>query len=377
MKRIILSATSDLISDQRIHKIALTLAQNGYKVTVAGRYRRHKHVMPQRQYKSIRLKMLFNSTALFYAEFNLRLFFYLLFSRFDILVSNDLDTLPANVAVSLIRKWHLKKLVYDSHEYYTELPELVHRELIRKIWTMIEKILLPHIKHCYTVCESIAGIYNAKYGIDMKVVRNIPFRKKAPNACIPSMVKEIAKQTAGKKVIIYQGAVNMGRGIEKMLDALVFLPDTVFLIVGSGEIDTQISRLIQEKELASKVIQTGKVPFEQLPYYTALANIGISLEENLGLNYYYALPNKLFDYIHAGIPVLTSDFPEMRKIVEKYQTGFLIQDKSPQNIALSIRQMYNNQTLMNTWRANCKTASKALCWEKESEKLLSIYQKIS
>src|ERR1035437_8590299 len=172
MKRIILSVTNDLVTDQRVHRIATTLMNNGTKVTLVGRLL-PKSLPLQRNYRTHRMRLLFKKGPLFYAEYNIRLFFYLMFAKADILVSNDLDTLPANYLVSIIRK---KVLVYDSHEYFTEVPELIYRRVTRNIWKKLEQFILPKIKYSYTVNNSIADIYNKMYNINMKVVRNMPVR---------------------------------------------------------------------------------------------------------------------------------------------------------------------------------------------------------
>ena len=171
MKRVIVSVTTDLIIDQRVHKVCLFLKKHGLDVVLVGRKRKNSLPLGERSYKTKRMFLLFDRGPLFYAEYNIRLFFFLLFKRIDILVSNDLDTLLANY---LISKMKGAKLVYDSHEYYTELPELQERKFVRSIWKYIEASILPKITHCYTVSQSVAEAYHKEYGIRMGVVRNVP-----------------------------------------------------------------------------------------------------------------------------------------------------------------------------------------------------------
>ena len=250
-----------------------------------------------------------------------------------------------------------KKLVYDSHEYFTEVPELQNKNLIKKIWINIEKFILPKIKYSYTVCDSIASIYNKKYGVKMQTVRNIP--EQNTNENISSRTKKIIH--SDKKIIIYQGALNIGRGIENMIEAMKYIKNAVFVIIGSGDIEKKLQDKTKKLGLNKKVIFVGQVPFSELHDYTVQADIGISIEKNIGLNYYYSLPNKLFDYINANIPVLVSELPETKKIVEKYQIGELINSHNPKHIAEKINSILNSPEKIYFYKKNLKKASKELC----------------
>ena len=303
MKRIIVSVTNDLVTDQRVHKSCTTLFNNGYTILLIGR--KLKNSLPIiRDYKTLRIKLLFNKGALFYAEYNLRLFFILLFSKKDILLANDLDTLLPNFLVSKILK---KKLVFDSHELFTEVPELINRPFQQNFWLKIEQFILPKLTYSYTVCHSIAVHYNLKYNTKFHVVRNVPFKiKKLEKGILPFNSKN-------KKIILYQGAINKGRGLELMIEAMTFLDNAIFLIIGSGDIEKNIHNLVKELNLEEKVTFIERIPPIELQKLTPLADLGLSIEENLGLNYKYALPNKLFDYIQAKIPVLVSNLDEINE----------------------------------------------------------------
>ena len=364
-KIIIVSVTNDLVADNRVHKVSVSLLKFGYDVLLVGR--KLKGSLPvDRIYNTKRFRLLFNKSAVFYAEYNIRLFFFLLFRKADVFLSNDLDTLPANFLASKIRR---KKLVYDSHENFTEVPELVKRKRVKSIWESIEKRILPKIKYSYTVCGSIAEIYNKKYDINMKVVRNIPECEMK----LKDITSEVYEKTKNKKVILYQGAVNIGRGIEEVIKAMQFLENAVFLIIGDGDIKAKLEQLVENNKLQEKVIFTGRIPFNQLFAYTKKADIGISIEENLGLNYYYALPNKLFDYIRANVPVLVSRLPEIERTVNKYDIGCYIENHNPEHIAEKIKYMLQSAEKVNFWKQNLKKASDDLCWENEELVLKEIF----
>ncbi len=365
MKRIILSVTNDLVTDQRVHRVATSLMNQGAEITLVGRLLPDSQPL-KRNYTTRRMRLLFKKSALFYAEYNTRLFFYLLFKKVDILVSNDLDTLPANYLVSVIRR---KPLVFDAHEFFTEVPELIDRKLVKSFWQYIERRILPRIKHAYTVCQSIADIYYAKYGVKMKVVRNLPIKwdnidRNNPYPGLPT-----------SEFVLYQGAVNQGRGLELLVDAFEYVSDFKCVIVGDGDILKALNQKIVSKNLQDKVILLGKLPFSDLKRVTPYASLGLSIEENMGLNYYYALPNKLFDYIQAQIPVLVSDFPEMRNIAANYEVGEILASREPKDLANQLALMVQKNK-NSYWKTNLNKAASELCWEEEEKSLLEEYHKL-
>lgn len=372
-KKVIISVTNDLVTDQRVHKIAQYLHENNFEVTVLGRISSNNTSL-QRAYKTYRFRLPFKKGPLFYAFYNLRLFTHLLFIKADVFYANDLDTLAANYLTSIIRK---KEVVYDSHEYFTEVPELVNRKRIQSIWKSIEVHIVPKLKHCITVSSSIASIYTKKYGVPFQLVRNMPQINQSTVSSNPKERKNRLKIPLENKVIIYQGAINLGRGIELMVEAMQYLTNVTFLVLGGGDILQEVKNTSKKYAVEDKVVFAGKIPFEQLKEYTQLADLGISLEEDLGLNYRYALPNKIFDYIHCGIPVLVSNLPEMSQMVSHYEVGKIWEDqRSANNLATQIQKMLNDHTSMERWSLNAIKAQKELNWENESKKLLKIVNTI-
>ncbi|MDX9694861.1 MAG: glycosyltransferase [Bacteroidales bacterium] len=361
-KIIYLAVTNDLVTDNRVHKIASTLLKSGAKVTVIGRIKNDLTPLSERLYKTIRFNMIFKRGFLFYKFFNIRLFVFLLFHRFNIVVANDLDTLPGCFLAAILKR---KKLVYDSHEYFTEVPELVNRKFPKKVWQLIEKMILPRIKYSYTVSESIAETYNIKYGISMQVVRNVPY-------CIENLITDGVKE-GNQRVILYQGSVNIGRGLEHMIDAMEYIENTILRIIGDGDIKENLKKRVVQRGLENKIKFISRLPFENLFEETCKADLGIALEENIGLNYYYALPNKLFDYIQARIPVLVSPFPEMQKIVRKYDIGTVYNHQDPQSLAKKIIEIFELKNRYQKWKENTDKAALDLCWEKEEQVLKAIY----
>jgi glycosyltransferase involved in cell wall biosynthesis len=365
--QIILCVTNDIVTDSRVNRIAMSLLKIPAEITIIGLAFPNAMPLPEYPFKAYRLKMLFKKGPLFYAEYNVRLFFRLLYSRADLLVANDLDTLSA---VYLAAKFKALPLIYDSHEYFTELPELVERKRIKKIWERLETIMLPHIRYASTVSASIASEYKRKFGIDMKVVRNLPLRMERLPLSSATLKQD------GRKIIMYQGSLNQGRGLEMAIRAMSFLDNSKLVIAGSGYLEKKLQKLARSLKLQDKVFFLGRILPGDLKKFTVQADLGISLEENLGLNYYYALPNKLFDYIQARIPVLVSDLPEMASIVNQYEIGRVIHVREPLELAKAFNKMLSDHAQRLIWQSNLEKASAELTWENEEKILLDLYRQV-
>lgn len=366
-KKIAIAVTNDLVTDNRVHKIASTLVQMGFKVTLIGRLLPYSQNLDFRAYNTHRMRLWFNKGPLFYANYNISLWWYMLTNKFNIILSNDLDSLLGSYVTSKMKKL---PLVYDSHEYFTEVPELVNRPFIQKRWEGIEEAIVPKLKHCYTVCQSIANVYNTKYGTNFKVVRNVPFKKTKTE----SNESFTPPFPIDKPVILYQGAVNIGRGIEEAIVAMHQINHARLVIIGHGDEFDQCQLLIEKEGLKEKVVMTGRIPFEELRKITPFATIGLSVEKDIGLNYRYALPNKLFDYIQHGVPILASSLPEIKGVVEKHQVGSTIELTTSEHIANGINTMLANQQQLAKFKQNCEKASELLCWENEEKVVQEIFK---
>ncbi|MBI9040577.1 glycosyltransferase [Lutibacter sp.] len=369
MKRIIVSVTNDLVTDQRVHKICTTLFKNNFDVLLIGRKLKNSSSI-SKEYKVFRFKLLFRKGFLFYAEYNIRLFFKLFFLKKDILLANDLDTLLPNFLISSIFK---KKLVYDSHELFTEVPELINRPFQQNFWLKIEQFIFPKLKNVYTVNEEIAKIYCNKYNVNVQVIRNL-----APVLSNLIINKTLAESIKGKsKMIILQGSgINIDRGAEEAVEMMKYLNGFILYIIGSGDVIKTLKSNVIHMNLTDFVFFKDKMPYESLMEYTKIADLGLSLDKNTNLNYTLSLPNKIFDYIQAGTPILASNTKNVSHLITRTNIGKVIDSHNPIILAKAVENIFSNETQYNTWRKNLKDVSKELNWENESKKLIEIFKNI-
>ncbi len=368
----IVSVTNDLYTDQRVHKVCTFLLAQGYDVLLVGRKRRSSIELPARAYKTHRMKLRFESGAKFYAFFNLRLFFFLLFRKADLLVSNDLDTLLAN---HLARKFKRKtRLVYDSHEYFTEVPELISRPRVQKIWLKIERWIFPKLTDVYTVNQSIADIYSKKYNKQLRVVRNIS----------PLWIgKELQSKVAlgipeTVPLIILQGAgINMERGAEEAVEAMKCV-NGVLMIVGDGDVIPALKKQVESagKELSEKVLFFGKQPYHVMMNYTTYADIGLTLDKPNSLNYALSLPNKVFDYMHTNTAVVATNIKEVASVIRTHNIGVVLDDFTVENLTSALNELLADKHRLSQYQANCTIAAQTENWENETIILAEIYPKV-
>lgn len=376
-KRVVVSVISDLVTDQRVHKVSQTLHNNGYDVLLVGSKRKSSLPLAKRDYKAKRITMFFQRKVFFYAEFNTRLFFKLLFAGADIYLGNDLDVMPA---VFFAAKLKRKPVVYDTHEYYMGMPELNGKPFIKKIWHKIEKIIFPRVKYIYTICDSFCELYKKDYGKDLKTVRNVPYLHLAETGMYDDLKKEIdAKIPADKRLLLFQGAgINPERGVEELVLAMQFLDKNMYhlVIVGGGDIFSEIQKLVSEKNLADIITLIPKVPFEVLRHITRKAHLGLTLDKPTNINHIYGLPNKIFDYLHSGVPVLSSKLVELEKVITKYNVGDFIDNHQPEHIASRIETIFSDPQRMNIWKGNTENVRRELNWEHESKIVLEIFEQV-
>lgn len=353
--KIIVSVISDLVTDQRVQKECNTLYKMGYDVLLAGRKSPRKFLLNQLPYKTIRFYNLFKGGPLMYLMFNLQLFFYLFFKRADILWANDLDTLLPNYMISRIKNL---KLVYDSHEYFTES---VYKKSSKGVWEKVENYLFPKMKNVITVNDSIKKVYENKFRVSITVIRNVPYR----------FIKNAANENVvlpDKKILIIQGmGLNENRGAEEAVEMMQFLPDDFILyFIGSGTILNKLKQMVSQLKLQSRISLIDALPYGEMMEYTRQSFLGLVFEKiEVSDEHRFSLPNKFFDYLHAGIPVLSSKAPEIKKVIDKYDVGDLINTFDPKEIAQKIISISKDEITYQKWKRNTIAASMDLNWENE------------
>ncbi len=368
--KIAFSVTNCIFYDQRVMKMSGVLNELGCDVTIIGRRRGVCCENNNVPFRTKRFRMIFNNGFLFYKFFNIRLFFYLLFNSFDILVANDLDTLLPNYLISRIKRI---PLIYDSHEYFTGVPELNGRPFVKWVWTSIEKFIFPNLKHVITVSDSIADLYYEQYGVKPIVIRNL---SPSSQSVIPYKKENLDIRDNNLLFILQGGGINIDKGAEELIDAVRMTENVSLIIAGSGDVIPELKARVLKYGLSDRIKFFSARPWNELMRFTKSADAGVCLEKDTNINYRLSLPNKLFDYISAGIPVITGSLPEIKKIVESYNCGIIISEISPDEISRAIIKLHANPDLLNSLKQNSVKASGSLIWENEKEKVKLFYSKI-
>jgi glycosyltransferase involved in cell wall biosynthesis len=369
-RRILFTVTNDLQFYQRMRRICGTLSAAGYDVTLVGR----RPIAPsspltQAPYTQIQLAgLIFSKGKLFYLEFNLRLLLFLLFKPCDAICSIDLDTaVPGIIAAKLRKKIH----IFDAHELFTHVPEVARRPRIQAIWEKVQAFTFKHCDAAFTVGPAIAQYFTEKYHRPVEVVRNMPLAAPQNSYPDPDASKRFAA-IENKKFILYQGALNEGRGLELLIQAMTNIPCELVL-AGEGDMSQPLRKLTQSLHLENKVHFLGMIPPHQLPDLTKLAYIGFNVSENVGLSYYLSLNNKFFDYTQSHLPSLINPYPEYKQLLLEFQVG-LLTEPTVESIIEQANELLNNQSLYQELKSQCIAASEKWTWEQETPKLLSIFE---
>ena len=339
-RRIIMAVTNDLLTDQRVDRSCRALQESGYAVTLIGRRLGHasgfghtsnevaEKALDARPYRCVRMRLLFRRSALFYAENNMRLLLKLLLMRADAFYANDSDTLPACCWAARLRG---KKLLFDAHELFPDVPELVGKPRVQRVWKWVERTCLPRVDAAFTVSQSVAEEYRRRYGVAMTVVRNLPERiengelrmENYPGAAALNVTGDTPAQFSilNSQLILYQGAVNVGRGVRELVDVIGRLPQCRLVVAGDGDLLEELREYAADKPWSERIMFLGRVDPNQLHALTTKADMGVCLLEDLGLSYRCALPNRVGDFVQAGVPLLATGFVEIQRVIEHYGIG--------------------------------------------------------
>jgi hypothetical protein len=380
--RLLFAVTTDLSYDQRMQRICGSLARAGYQVELVGWERKSSPLLTPQLYGQHRLRGWFQRGKLFYLEYNLRLLCYLLRQRADAWACADLD--------AALPTWARARLggqpfVYDAHELFTEVPEVVTRPRVQRLWQWVENFIVPRARLCYTVGPALARLFEQRHaGSRFAVVRNVPISNEQvitrSNEQLLTTQHPAPDPQPSLPTLLYQGALNVGRGLAELLEAMPLVPARL-IICGEGD----LSAALRAQAARLGLLASGQVEFKgyvlpaDLRQLTAQATVGIMLLENTGLSYYYSLANKFFDYVQAGIPQLCIAFPEYRALNQQHEVAALVPDLAPATLAAALARLLPSGqpgAYYQRLAENCRRARPEWSWQEEEKVLVSLYRNL-
>ncbi|MGK9476996.1 glycosyltransferase [Melioribacter sp. OK-6-Me] len=301
---------------------------------------------------------------LFYFDFAIKLLSKLFSTHADIYFAEDIYTLPFVYWAARLRN---SKVYYNSRELYPFIGGLTKRPILQWIIRQIEKFFIKKVDLVLTTGELDSEFLHNYYGIsNTLVIRNIPLYKKPDRKIEIKKLYNIPKENM---IILYQGMLLDGRGLGYFIKELSKLDRVTLLILGEGEKKAYFKRLAEEYSVENKIIWGGFIEQTDLINYTAAADAGLCLIENISISYYHALPNKLFEYIMAALPVICSNLPQMKKIVTQYRVGEIVYIEKGESVADIIYKWLDNPPLLHDYRKNCLRAAEELNWQREYEQV--------
>ncbi len=308
-------------------------------------------------------------SLLFYLQFAWRSFWRLLQSKADYYWAADFFCLPVCYMASLLTK---SKVFYDSREVYTEITGFNNKPVIKKIVRFVEGHIIRRI-HCTVTTGPLDSQYIENlYGLEKtSLLRNLPMPADAPD---PVNLKKLFSGKISGPVLLYQGTLVKGRGIEVCFEIIRHYAEAGLVLLGGGEYLTFYIQMARQLQIEDQVVFAGKIPQKELLRYTSGADIGLCLIDNVSGNNYYALPNKLFECLMAGIPVLVTDLPQMREVVETYRVGAVVPENDIKLSIQMIQTWMRNPGVYSSLKENAKKASKELNWENEFESIYPFFK---
>ena len=369
MSHICMVVFSDLRFDYRVFREASALHQAGHRISIITSVFSPDplsdwsgfdlHTIPFQRSSSLRLS---------YPRFWHQAHRLLRHLRADVYYAHDLDALwPAARAA---RRFDAP-LIYDSHELWLDQSALVQRPTVRAFWSQLEKRLIKRVTHTIAVSPSIARTLEQRYGLDaVTVVRNLPlYREPVPG----NLIRDRLQLPAERPVALYQGGFLLHNGLADQVEAAADLDGAALVLIGDGPCETALKNQVARAGLEETVYFIPRVPFRELHAYTCSADLGLCLIKGTGQSFYYSMPNKLFEYMMAGLPVLASDFPEMRSVIRQSGAGEVIDPADVAAIGQKMRAILGDAQKRLAYRRAALAAAPHYCWEGESDKLVRLF----
>ena len=370
--RVLSLVLNDFRNDSRVLKECQSLRAAGYEVEVVALHEEglpehelvagipvHRIALRSRSWPRRRFVQLFK-----YAELALRLWGR--FRGYDVVHCNDLDTLPIGVVLKLLSDGRTK-LVYDAHEYEINTIPNQSAQSIR-IHYLVERALIGWCDHVITVSASIAQAYARMYRRDLpSLVLNCPVYDECEKE---DWFRSELGIRSDQTIFLYQGGFSRGRGIELLLEVFARLQadDLVIVFMGYGALESEIQ---DHARRYSTIFYRQAVPPAILLRYTASADFGILFYEDSCLNHVYCSPNKMFEYLMAGIPVLVADLQEMKRLVEEYGVGVVAESNTSEGFQAALQRVLS--TDYDALVENVQRARRHFCWEEQEKVLLGVY----
>lgn len=365
MSRIFMGFLGNMLFDTRTSNLFHSLKSSGHSVFFAGfdwetpgfKTIRSKHVWIHRLKKN-------RVTLFYYIHFAVLLSVHLIRKRSDVVIASDFYALPF---CAIAARFRGARLIYDSREIYTEMPSFHNRRFLKSIVRLTEAACVKKARGIFTTGAMDSKYIKNLYGVqNTMLLRNLPLRQTEIRKLD---VAHAFPQTVTGKILVYQGILVPGRGIETAFQILQQLPSYGLVLLGEGVFNPHYKQLAVSLNIRNRVVFAGRIPQSELLRYTAGCDIGLCLIENICGNNYYALPNKLFEYVMAGLPVLVTDLPQMKAVVKTYGIGGVIPENDSTAAARMLKQWEKHPAEFRKMRNCCRNASKVLNWETEFEKI--------
>ena len=358
--RIAVLVSNDLSFDQRVKKTCRVLEDAGHTPVLLGRELPNS-VSYEGPGTATRLKLKHHSGVRFYLELQRAYAQWLRTAEVDAIWSNDLDTLLPAIVVG--RKRGLP-VVYDSHEFFTEAAGLTGAPLKRMVWLLVERFTVPKVGAMLTVNESIAEKFRARYSVKVGVLRNMPVLSEVPQVSPRLPFAEYGIPT-DLPILLLQGAfMDRDRGTTDAVEAMAEITDARLVLVGAGVEWEESKERVDDPRWKGRLFCIERLPYEKLKVLTAAADVGLSLDKALHVNYSLSLPNKLFDFIHVGLPIVASPMVEVKRIVEENGVGVVLKEVTSEEIARGVKEVLSKPR--SSWSQACMSARENLHWGVDS-----------
>ncbi len=304
-----------------------------------------------------------------FLSFNWKLFRRLLKMEVHLIHAHDLWVLPGSAMAAIIKKC---RLIYDAHEFPPGLEIFSTKKTSARVWALAERLLIRKADFLITVNDHHTGLFREYYGNipESAAIMNLPSIKDGP------ALQDIPRFEQRHSSVIFQGIFKNGRALPAIIQSISLLSTGRLDLIGHGEIEQQLREMVEKYHLQERITFKGVVNWRAVFSETKKSRAGLVLFEPTSINYTYAAPNKFFEYVMAGTPLIASDIPTFREFNARFEVAMLVKTDSPEEIARAIEIMLTDLKRWNQYHENCLEARQVWNWESQQDKLIGIYQKL-